>query len=61
MIFAERIEIIFRGRCRPRNLKSAKINPHVFLDKTAKIWQRENIPLYGISVRQQYKALSYIY
>ena len=41
------IEIIFRGRYLPRKLKSAKNNPHVFLDKTAKIWRRENIPLYG--------------
>ena len=24
-----------------------KINPHVFLGKTTKIWRRENIPLYG--------------
>ena len=44
----KRIEIIFRGRCGPRKLNSAKNNPHVFLDKTAKIWRRENIPLYGI-------------
>ena len=27
---AKRIEIIFRGRCQPRKLKSAKNNPHVF-------------------------------
>ena len=43
----KRIEIIFGGCWGPRKLKSAKNNPHVFLDKTAKIWQRENIPLYG--------------
>ena len=29
----KRIEIIFRGRCRPRKLKSAKNNPHVFETK----------------------------
>ena len=39
----------FRGRCRPRKLKSAKNNPRVFR-RTAKIWRRENIPLYGIEV-----------
>ena len=50
---AKRIEIIFRGLCRPRKLKSAKNNPHVFLDKTAKIWRCENTPLYGKSVRAQ--------
>ena len=29
-------EIIFRGRCRPRKLKSAKNNPHVFQTKPRK-------------------------
>ena len=49
----KRIKIIFRGRCRLRKLlKSAKINPHVFLDKTAKIWWRENITVYGNQVRK---------
>ena len=48
---AKRIEIIFHGCYRPRKLKSAKINHHVFLDKTAKIWRHENIPLYGIWAR----------
>ena len=36
----KRLEIIFRGRCRPRKLKSVKNNTHVFLDETAKIWRR---------------------
>ena len=32
----KRIEIIFRGRCRPRKLKSAKNNPHIFETKPRK-------------------------
>ena len=32
----KRIEIIFRGRCRPQKLKSAKNNPHVFETKPRK-------------------------
>ena len=32
----KRIDIIFRGRCRPRKLKSAKNNPHVFETKPRK-------------------------
>ena len=32
----KRIELIFRGRCRPRKLKSAKNNPHVFKTKPRK-------------------------
>ena len=43
-----RIKITFRGRCQPQKLKSAKNKLHVFLDKIAKIWRRDNFPLYGI-------------
>ena len=32
----KRIDIIFRGRCRPRKLKAAKNNPHVFETKPRK-------------------------
>ena len=32
----KRIEIIFRGHCRPRKLKSAKNNPHIFQTKPRK-------------------------
>ena len=35
-IFAEKTRIIFRGCCRPRKLKSAKNNPHVFQTKSRK-------------------------
>ena len=38
----------FRYDCRPRKLKTAKINAHVFLVRIAKIWWRENIPVQGI-------------
>ena len=44
----KRIKIIFRGPQRPRKLKSKKNNPYVFEKKNAKIWWRENIPLYGM-------------
>ena len=43
MIFAEKTRNDFS-----RALLTAKNNIHVVLDKTAKIWRRENIPLYGI-------------
>ena len=46
----KKIEIIFRGRCRPRKLKSAKNNPHVFETKPQKFGDAK-ISYYTVSWR----------
>ena len=45
----KRIEIIFRGRCRPRKLKSEKNNRHVFETKPRKFGDA-NISHYTVSI-----------
>ena len=55
----KRIEIFFRGRCRPRKLKSAKNNPHVFETKPRKFGDAK-ISHYMVSDRGLYCLLTRI-
>ena len=50
LIYRGKIEIIFRGRCRPRKLKSVKNNRHVFQTKPRKFGDAK-ISHYTVSLR----------
>ena len=57
LLFSQkRLEIIFRGSCRPRKLKSAKNNPHVFATKPDNLATRK-YPIIRYVLLFAFKAL----